>query len=63
MVFSCSLQSLPIRGAWIEISKILVFSCIYTVDGERGLKYKDIRISYIAIWSLPIRGAWIEILE
>ena len=57
-------QSLPVRGAWIEI----VCSCraLYprhgrSPCGERGLKLNDATgQDTAALESLPVRGAWIE---
>ena len=57
-------ESLPARGAWIEIG-----SSASTPDshlgrsprGERGLKYHSRECSASRLPSLPARGAWIEI--
>ena len=57
-------ESLPPRGAWIEIwhgSPFLQIGLSRSPRGERGLKY-DIKTSFNAgELSLPPRGAWIEI--
>ncbi len=57
-------MSLPVRGAWIEIS--IRFYCRFSFRsrspcGERGLKYLPIRKKQCNPLSLPVRGAWIEI--
>ena len=58
--------SLPVRGAWIEITGVVFFCALRgsrSPCGERGLKlqlhsdFPDTRVS------LPVRGAWIEILS
>ena len=58
-----SSASLPVRGAWIEITE--------KVDGAVALVSLPVRGAWIEItdecqldlktWSLPVRGAWIEI--
>ena len=58
--------SLPVRGAWIEITRALSITARAlgrSPCGERGLKYCNHMIA--AHWysvSLPVRGAWIEML-
>ena len=57
-------ESLPIRGAWIEIFTPLneeEESQRRSPSGERGLKYNRHHRVIRAAKSLPIRGAWIEI--
>ena len=56
--------SLPVRGAWIEILRIIL---TYKIEygrspcGERGLKYNKLSYRPDGEESLPVRGAWIEI--
>ena len=55
-------ESLPVRGAWIEI---IIFA-----QGESGVSSLPVRGAWIEMqrlskkslrmWSLPVRGAWIE---
>ncbi len=55
--------SLPIRGAWIEISNacwILPDAPGRSPSGERGLKWVEGVEDHVVEESLPIRGAWIE---
>ena len=57
--------SLPPRGAWIEIDKVMEYAenaYSRSPHGERGLKYRLIAETFIPNPSLPPRGAWIEIL-
>ena len=57
--------SLPVRGAWIEISSkcFLVLAVLgRSPCGERGLKYFIENFRKTAKTSLPVRGAWIEIV-
>ena len=56
-------QSLPVRGAWIEIIfRLRSDTQTYSRSpcGERGLKWTNAikRLNYTK--SLPVRGAWIE---
>ena len=56
-------QSLPVRGAWIEISSFFV--AVFGLSrrspcGERGLKSRPALIRRVVRQSLPVRGAWIE---
>ena len=56
--------SLPMRGAWIEIQKILEESIRVkrrSPCGERGLKSERSNKFEVSGRSLPMRGAWIEI--
>ena len=59
-----SIESLPSRGAWIEIAVTAqtdpARGC-RSPHGERGLKYADKYVGGIRAVSLPSRGAWIEI--
>ena len=58
-------QSLPVRGAWIEISSTLVFPrrCpSRSPCGERGLKCRCKMPCPFGLQSLPVRGAWIEMM-
>ena len=57
-------QSLPVRGAWVEMP------CTYIAYGstlrrspcgERGLKSKASGCPSVLVMSLPVRGAWVEI--
>ena len=60
------LESLPARGAWIEIiSTTLTPSEIWrrSPHGERGLKYCGKCHTRKERMSLPARGAWIEIAK
>ena len=57
-------ESLPIRGAWIEISGREAWNRTIrrrSPSGERGLKYRFRGANGRKRRSLPIRGAWIEI--
>ena len=57
-------MSLPIRGAWIEISRTTNGGRQRhrrSPSGERGLKLHPIVYLLVVVLSLPIRGAWIEI--
>ena len=59
------LESLPVRGAWIEIAKGNRLSdghACRSPCGERGLKYTYIITQSVSNVSLPVRGAWIEII-
>ena len=58
-------QSLPVRGAWIEIWQPFATTQRYPCRspcGERGLKYEANTIHRQLVLSLPVRGAWIEII-
>ena len=61
----CRKESLPVRGAWIEISlrcKPGRLSVRRSPCGERGLKFStSIHPPKSPALSLPVRGAWIEI--
>ena len=56
-------QSLPVRGAWIEIN-VDVRDIYLTIGrspcGERGLKLCIRMMLLKSSASLPVRGAWIE---
>ena len=60
-------QSLPVRGAWIEINFVRTSgypTLCRSPCGERGLKLTQVRKEVNNIYgSLPVRGAWIEILR
>ena len=59
-------QSLPVRGAWIEIpNTAIVFSLRRPSLPVRGAWIEIIRIGEEQIdrVSLPVRGAWIEISD
>ena len=55
--------SLPVRGAWIEISGVAVpgAGSGRSPCGERGLKFLTSCANRPTLPSLPVRGAWIEI--
>ena len=57
-------ESLPVRGAWIEMAWVMgsawVTDC-RSPCGERGLKYQQGNRDCLPARSLPVRGAWIEI--
>ena len=56
-------MSLPIRGAWIEITRTTgrrTRNPSRSPSGERGLKLHDRDMNAALNMSLPIRGAWIE---
>ncbi len=59
-------ESLPARGAWIEIMinkrKHPAFDSRSPLGG-RGLKSLEVCINPSGLWSLPARGAWIEIIH
>ena len=58
-------RSLPVRGAWIEISirfGICGSQMRRSPCGERGLKWFFAERQSCRTMSLPVRGAWIEIL-
>ena len=58
-------MSLPMRGAWIEITFTPTKGeAIYSRSpcGERGLKSHFCWDDVVKNMSLPMRGAWIEIL-
>ena len=57
------LLSLPVRGAWIEISNPSMIISLYWSLPVRGAWIEIISAAIIAILneSLPVRGAWIEI--
>ena len=57
-------ESLPVRGAWIEISCPAAYAVRWwgrSPCGERGLKSAVRRRVGLLVVSLPVRGAWIEI--
>ena len=56
--------SLPVRGAWIEISRLPSASMLRVSLPVRGAWIEIITVSYVlyALLSLPVRGAWIEML-
>ena len=56
-------MSLPVRGAWIEISITRLFSHTFPSLPVRGAWIEITSYIIRAIWmlSLPVRGAWIEI--
>ena len=57
-------ESLPSRGAWIEIYFALslsIWALSRSPHGERGLKSMLMHIDKTLDASLPSRGAWIEI--
>ena len=54
----------PVRGAWIEITKMssmVVAAGGRTPSGVRGLKFSSATYGRIKSTSHPVRGAWIEI--
>ena len=57
------MQSLPVRGAWVEIHALRWFhrrSPRRSPCGERGLKFaRDLFLDVNDV-SLPVRGAWVE---
>ncbi len=56
--------SLPVRGAWVEISTIVQKQTSgkrRSPCGERGLKLLEEKAERDAARSLPVRGAWVEI--
>ena len=58
-------QSLPVRGAWIEIikwKKKANRNGCRSPCGERGLKSLIPSSVFRILTSLPVRGAWIEII-
>ncbi len=59
------MTSLPTRGAWIEIGRLLLRPYVGTrrsPHGERGLKsHFQSSKPFCPDASLPTRGAWIEI--
>ena len=64
MVLLLDLPSLPVRGAWVEMSswRIAASASGRSPCGERGLKSaQGVRVAQDAA-SLPVRGAWVEIL-
>ena len=57
-------MSLPARGAWIEMTDLIVSvpgANRRSPQGERGLKYLQPAQRPAGQESLPARGAWIEI--
>ena len=63
-LFCAGLQSLPSRGAWIEIFVRFNNGILHirrSPHGERGLKFIIIVNPTASGMSLPSRGAWIEI--
>ena len=56
-------SSLPVRGAWVEISaeEAVEAAVGRSPCGERGLKLSDVQNAVGSIASLPVRGAWVEI--
>ena len=58
-------ESLPVRGAWIEmqaLTSLLADVLRRSPCGERGLKSSGRSGCSARRKSLPVRGAWIEIL-
>ena len=56
------MQSLPVRGAWIEMALVMGSP---SVSGSLPVRGAWIEINVITpaaddFWSLPVRGAWIE---
>ena len=56
-------MSLPVRGAWVEISPLR-----WGLRDEASLPVRGAWVEIIrhgcravTIWSLPVRGAWVEI--
>ena len=59
-------ESLPLRGAWIEIASHEKVNHGFTRRspyGERGLKLLIRQPCSHVTTSLPLRGAWIEIYD
>ena len=58
-----SYASLPVRGAWIEMSNAYRFFLSFRSLPVRGAWIEIVVIVYIVlnVLSLPVRGAWIEI--
>ena len=57
-------ESLPVRGAWVEILSwrvTLNMSTGRSPCGERGLKWGRVYHPAEPYQSLPVRGAWVEI--
>ena len=57
-------QSLPVRGAWVEMSSQsagIRRSMGRSPCGERGLKLPREICEPVPVPSLPVRGAWVEI--
>ena len=57
-------QSLPVRGAWVEISAPSdgkAKPSRRSPCGERGLKFRAVLANLHKLGSLPVRGAWVEI--
>ena len=57
-------RSLPARGVWVEISKIIVVSFgtpSHSPHGECGLKFYVLYDLLNLLESLPARGVWVEI--
>ena len=58
------IESLPVRGAWVEIASRSAFSSSRigrSPCGERGLKSVAVVDAVGRCMSLPVRGAWVEI--
>ena len=58
--------SLPVRGAWIEITLIARIRRLrHSSLPVRGAWIEIVKrcVLCIYIWSLPVRGAWIEMLS
>ena len=61
-----SVESLPARGAWVEIDnrsnkdRVMVSR---SPHGERGLKFVQLLHFFNHLLSLPARGAWVEIVR
>ena len=55
-------ESLPVRGAWIEIAAARTSASFAgrSPCGERGLKFECRVVVEVVERSLPVRGAWIE---
>ena len=59
----CAIMSLPVRGAWIEISAARRISSVRSSLPVRGawIEIRGRSEAVPAYRSLPVRGAWIEI--
>ena len=58
-------QSLPVRGAWIEIRIICISTSVTSSLPVRGawIEIRPLpRCAVPSVRSLPVRGAWIEML-
>ena len=64
-IFLGAVESLPARGAWVEIKMASVAAMLRnsrSPHGERGLKLKAGGLESVYNESLPARGAWVEII-